>query len=219
MTVSGTARTLDDFTTCGGVTAVFNAGDTGLGHHWRLFGRDGSPLAHTKRYHHGGKVAQVWWKFVSLTGLDANNDIHVELIGADGLVLARASSSYIQEAVTVTDPAGNQIVRTQRTKEVVSVYTTGDGPVAKFPCAGEDPWPVRSPAGDVLGEVLAGEPGPAQSAPLWQWVIDPRWALNSSAYTNAMHLGLKRVSQYSFVPTGRVDAGLALLPLLCGLSY
>jgi hypothetical protein len=52
-----------------------------------------------------------------------------------------------------------------------------------------------------------------------QWVIDPRWALNSSGHTNAMHLVLKRVAQYSFVPTGRVDAGSALLPLLCGLSY
>jgi hypothetical protein len=214
-----TARSLDDFATRGGVTAVFNAGGTGQGHHWQLFGQDGSELAHTARVHNGGKLAQVWWKVVTLTGMDANNDIHVELLGAEGSALARASSSYMKGTVTVADPAGRHIVSTKRDKKVVTVYGAGDVAVAEFTCEGDDPWPVRSPAGDVLGEVLAGEPGPSLSAPLWQWMVDTQWALSTATYNNAMHLGLRRVKRYSFAPAGRVPPVLALLPLLCGLSY
>jgi hypothetical protein len=39
------------------------------------------------------KIAQLWWKAVTFTRMDAKNDIHVELIGADGSAMARASSS------------------------------------------------------------------------------------------------------------------------------
>jgi hypothetical protein len=213
-----TARTLDDFAACGGVTAVFNAGSTGLGHHWQLFGQDGSQLARTERVHSGGKVAQLWWKVVTLTGMDVNNDIHVELIGAESIPLARASSSYTRETVTVSDPTGQPLGRTKRAKKVVTVYGPDDVELAEFTCDGDGPWPVRSPAGDILGEVLAGEPGPSLSPDLWQWV-DPQWALNTATYNRAMHMGLRRVKQYSFAPAGRVPPVLTLLPLLCGLSY
>jgi hypothetical protein len=217
--VSPTARTLEEFATCGGVTAVFNAGSTGGGHHWRLFGQDGSQLARTERVHNGGKVAQLWWRAVTLTGMDAKNDIHVELIGADGRALARASSSYMKESVTVSDPAGRPMGHTKRNKKVVTVYGPDEVALAAFTYDGADPWPVRRPSGDGIGEVLAGEPGPSLSAPLWQWALDTQWALNTTTYRQAMHLGLKRVNRYSFTPTVPVVPILALLPLLCGLSY
>jgi hypothetical protein len=217
--VSPTARTLEEIATCGGVCAVFSAGSTGDGHHWKLFGQDGSPLAHTARVHNGGKIAQLWWKAVTFTGMDAKNDIHGELIGADGNALARVSSSYMKESVTVSDTTGRPLGRTKRHKKDVTVYGPDDLVLAEFTCDGKDPWPVRRPSGDEIGEVLAGEPGPSLSAPLWQWALDTQWALNTTTYRQAMHLGLRRVNRYSFTPTSPVTPILALLPLLCGLSY
>ena len=117
-----TARTLDDFAACGGVTAVFNTGTTALGHHWQLFGQNGSELARTERVHSGGKVARVWWKAVTLTGMDVNNDIHVELVGADGAALARASSTYTDPTVTLSDPTGRSWGHTKRNDKAVTVY-------------------------------------------------------------------------------------------------
>lgn len=214
-----TARSLDELATHGAITAVFNAGTTGGGHHWQLLAQDGSLLAHTERVHNGGAIRQAFWQFITATGLDANNDIHVDVIGAGGSRLARASSSYMKEAVTVTAADGRQIVGTKRDKKVVTVFGASDAVVAEFSCDDDGPWPVRSPAGAVLGEVLAGDPGPSLNAPLWQWLVDTQWALNTTTYRRAMHLGLKRVNRYAFAPTGGVDPALALLPLLCGLSY
>ena len=217
--MNATARTLDDFAACGGVTAVFNAGSTALGHHWQLFGQNGSELARTERVHSGGKVAQVWWKAVTLTGMDVNNDIHVELVGADGTALARATSTYNQPAVTVSDPTGRSWGHTKRDDKIVTVFGPDDVALAQFTYdSGDSPWQVRSPAGDVLGEVLAGVPGPSLSPDLWMW-LDPQGTLNDQAYNQTMHMGLRRVKQYSFAPAYRVPPILALLPLLCGLSY
>jgi hypothetical protein len=213
-----TARTLDDFADCGGLTAVFNAGTTALGHHWRLVGQDGSELARTIRTHTGGKVARAWWKAVTLTGMDVNNDIHVELVGADGTTLARASSTYNQPTVTLSDPTGRSWGLIKRDDNVVTIYGPNNAALAEFTCDGDSPWPVRGPSGDVLGEVLAGFPGPSLSPDLWMW-MDPQGALNDQAYSQTMHLGLRRVKQYSFAPTGRVRPILALLPLFCGLIY
>jgi len=66
--------------------------------------------------------------------------------------------------------------------------------------------------------VLAGVPGPSLSPELWMW-LDRQGALNDQAYNQTMHLGLRRVMQYSFAPAGRVQQVLAMLPLLCGSSY
>jgi len=217
--VSPTARSLGELANGGAITAVFNAGTTGGGHHWQLLAQDGCELARSERVHNGGAVRQAFWQFITATGLDANNDIHVDVIGADDHRLARATASYMKEAVTVTDPDGRQIVSTKRDKKVVTVYGTGDAAIAEFNYDGDGPWPVRSPAGEVLGELLAGDPGPSLNAPLWQWLVDTQWALNTTTYRRAMHLGLRRVNRYAFAPAGRLDPALALLPLLCGLSY
>lgn len=213
-----TARSLDDIAASGGVTAVFNAGTTALGHHWRLFGQDGSELARTVRTHNGGKVARAWWKAVTLTGMDVNNDINVELVGADGTALARATSTYNQPTVTLFDPTGRRWGLIKRDDNVVTVYGPDAAALAEFTYAGDGPWPVCGPGGEMLGEVLAGVPGPSLSPELWMWV-DPQGALNDQAYSQTMHLGLRRVKQYAFAPTGRVQPILALLPLFCGLIY
>jgi hypothetical protein len=214
-------RSLDDLATVGGITARFVEGSgTALGHHWQLLGQNGWLLARTVRVHNGGKAAQAFWKFLTVTGLDANNDIHLELRGADNRVLVRASSIYDKPAhVTVVDPAGNQVARSVREKNTFVVHGPDDAPLAELTCEGESPWPVRSHAGDVIGQLLAGEPGPSLSPSAWEW-IDPQWALNSATYARTMHLGLRRVKRYSFAPTAPDQPpALALLPLLCGLTY
>jgi hypothetical protein len=214
-----TARSLDDLANGGGITATFHAGPTALGHHWKLCAQDGSTLARTVRVHNGGKAAQRFWKLVTATGFDVNNDIHLEVIGADDQALARASSSYTKETVTVVDPGGGRVARSTRDKKAFSVDGQDDDEVATLMCEGDGPWQVRGPSGDVLGEVLAGEPGPSLSPALWHWV-DPQWALNTATYARGMHLGLRRVKRYSFAPTASEQPpAVALLPLLCALTY
>ena len=88
-------------------------------------------------------------------------------------------------------------------------------------CEGDGPWQVLSPEGRVLGELLAGEPGPSLAPELWHWV-DPQWALNTATYARTMHLGLRRVKRYSLAPNASGQAqppAVTLLPLLAGLTY
>jgi hypothetical protein len=218
--VNPTGTSLDDLANGGGITAVFHAGGTALGHHWKLYAQNGAHLASTVRVHSGGAAAQTFWKFLTLTGLDANNDIHVELRGADDCVLVRLSSIYDKPAVvTVSDPDGTQLAKTTRDKSAFALTGPAEQPLTELTCDGDGPWPVRNPAGEVIGELLAGQPGPALSPALWQWV-DPQWALNTATYARTMHLGLRRVQQYAFAPTARTETPVvALLPLLCGLTY
>ncbi|WP_102142825.1 hypothetical protein [Mycobacterium hubeiense] len=213
------ARALDDFTRAGGMTAAFKAGETGLGHHWRLLSPTGDLLARTVRVHSGGKAAQAFWKFLSLTALDAGNDIHVELRGADDCVLARASSINDKPAfVTVTDPSGAQVVKSKRDKDILTIYGADDQPIAEVACDGDGPWQVRAD-GQVLGELIAGEPGPSTSHSVAAWAWDPETAVSSAAYAKGQHLGLRRVKQYMFAPQGETTTGVVLLPLLAGLTY
>jgi hypothetical protein len=215
-----TATSFDELADGGGITAVFHAGGTALGHHWKLYAQNGHLLARTVRVHSGGAAAQRFWKFLTLTGLDANNDIHVELRGADDRVLVRLSSIYDKPAiVTVANPDGAQLAKSTRDRSTFTLTGPAEQPLAVLTCDGDSPWPVRDSAGATVGEVLAGEPGPSLSPALWQWV-DPQWALNTATYARTMHLGLRRVQRYSFAPAGASRSPmLTLLPLLCGLTY
>jgi hypothetical protein len=219
--MSYTAFTLDHFASGGGTTAVFRAGLTAQSHQWDIKAQSGSLLAHTARYHRGGKFAQAFWKFWNVIGMGAGDDIHVEVVGAEGVQLARATTGNWPAVVTVTDAAGRQVVRSKRKKDTFTVYDRDDQPIAVLQRDGDGPWPLRSEAGDVLGEVLAGKPGPKSPA-LWEWAAWPDVALDSAAYNKNMHLGLRRVVQYSFTPAAHAGpnaVALALLPLLCGLTY
>ncbi|MDT5017688.1 MAG: hypothetical protein QOD39_3848, partial [Mycobacterium sp.] len=173
--MSPTARSLDSLAIVDGITAAFHP--AGAGHHsWQLCDQFGSVLARTERVHNGGKVAQAFWKLISATGLDANNDIHVNLVGAEGIPLASASSSYMKETVNVFDPAERQIAHSKRDKKTLTLFDADRCEIAALTYEGDGPWPVRNPAGDVLGELLAGQPGPSLTPELWHW-IDPKWAL------------------------------------------
>jgi hypothetical protein len=219
--MSYTAFTLDHFASGGGTTAVFRAGLTAQSHQWDIKAQSGSLLAHTARYHRGGKFAQAFWKFWNVIGMGAGDDIHVELVGAQGVQLGRATTGNWPAVVTVTDAAGRQVVRSKRKKDTFTVYDRDDQPIAVLQRDGDGPWPLRTEAGDVIGEVLAGKPGPKSPA-LWEWAAWPDVALDSAAYNKNMHLGLRRVVQYSFTPAAHAGpnaVALALLPLLCGLTY
>jgi DNA-binding beta-propeller fold protein YncE len=219
--MSYSAFSLDHLASGGGTTAVFRAGLTAQSHQWDIKAQSGSLLAYTVRVHRGGKFAQAFWKFWNVIGMGAGDDIHVELFGAEGILLARATTGNWPAIVTVTDATGRQVVRSKRKKDTVTVYGRDDQLVATLQREGDSPWPLRTEAGDVLGEILAGKPGP-ESPALWEWAVWPDFALDSAAYNKNMHLGLRRVMQYSFAPTGYAgpDAvALAMLPLVCGLTY
>jgi hypothetical protein len=221
--MSYTARSLDDFAHSGGIATTFKAGATPLGHHWDIHSHTGALLAQTARVHNGGKLAQAFWKTWTVTGMGVGDDIHVELVGAEGQVLGKATSVNDKPAiVTVTDPAGAQVARTIRERKSIALHGPDDQPLAQLECDGDGPWPVRTAAGHLLGELLAGEAGPSMSPAMWEWVAFPDVALNSAAYEKSMHLGLRRVRQYAFEPasqSGPLLTPLALLPILAGLTY
>ena len=114
------ARYLDDLSRYGEIAAVFLAGASGNDHRWELRSSAGELLALTKRVHSGGRFAKTYWKLVSATGMDAGNDIHLELRGADDRVLANIISTNDAPAVvTVTDDTGRQVARSTREKTLL----------------------------------------------------------------------------------------------------
>lgn len=216
----------------GGSTALFVAGVTAGKHHWELRAASGELLAVTARVHNGGRLAQTYWKLVTLTGMEAGSDIHAELRGADGRVLARISAANDAPAtVTVTDEAGAVIARSAREKTLllrvkhpdsITVHGSDDDVVARIDTEDDGPWQVRDGSDVVIGELFAGRPGPSL-APHWSLWIEPRFALSVAAYNNSQHLGIRRVTQYTFNPAAGSPAptstALMLLPLIVGLTY
>jgi hypothetical protein len=102
-----------------------------------------------------------------------------------------------------------ELVRPASSSVVAAVEATGDGP-----------WRVVDSAGAVLGELVAGRLGPSTQASWWEILDDLPTAAADNART--MHLGLRRVLQYSFARAEsgvRLDAAIALLPLVAGLTY
>jgi hypothetical protein len=191
---------------------------------------DDQLLALTHRVHNGGRAAQAFWKLVSITGMDAGNDIHVELLGARSRVLATISATnHAPAVVTVTDGAGRQVARSRRDKtallkvkhpDELIVRDADDHVSAQLECEDDRPWQVRNDAGEDLGELLAGEPGPSLS-PRWYTWMDPKWALSDATYSRGQHLGVRRVMQYHLALNGESPRSLVLtlLPLIAGLSY
>ncbi|MFN8033086.1 MAG: hypothetical protein U0Q47_07275 [Mycobacterium sp.] len=226
------AQSLSDITRHSNIAAVFRAGFTGDRHYWELRSAAGELLAVTARVHNGGRAAQVFRKALALTGMDAGNDIHAELRGARGRVLARISSTNAAPAtVTVRDDAGSLVAKSLRDKTLLLkvkhpdrfvVFDAEDRVSASVDCEADLPWPVSDDAGALMGELLAGKPGPTLS-PHWSDWIDPNWGLSVATYANAQHLGIARAQQYTAVahgtPSSQQSAVMALLPLMAGLSY
>lgn len=222
------AQSLADITSQRGIAAVFRAGLTGGDHHWELRSAAGDLLAITARQHRGGRGARAFGKFLSLTGLDAGNDIHVELRGASERVLARISSTNAAPAtVSVLDDAGSLVAKSVRDKTLLLkvkhpdafVVVDGDDRVAaRVDCEGDPPWRVLDGSGASVGELFAGEPGPTLS-PQWSDWIDPKWGLSVATYARGQHLGIASCQQYTVVVNDGTSAVPALLPLIAGLSY
>lgn len=226
------AESLGDITRRSSIAALFCAGLTGDGHHWELRSAAGELLAVTARVHKGGRGARAFRKVLTLTGMDAGNDIHAELRGAQGCVLARISSTNAAPAiVTVLDDAGAPVARSIRDKTLLLrvkhpdkfvVVDADEQRTCSVDCEGDPPWPVLDGNGAVIGELLAGTPGPTLS-PTWTDWLDPKWGLSVATYAHGQHLGIADSQQYTAVahggPSDRQSTVLALLPLLAGLSY
>jgi len=199
------ARSLDELAAAGILQARFHAGASPSAHHWTLEDAGGQELARTRRVHSGGMLQRAVWKTVTLTGLDSGNDIHVELVGADDAVLARASSFNAQpRTVAVTDAAGLSLARTTNADGKITLESGDPGRVLATVehSDGDEPWPVIDPDGAQIAELLVGDPASSDTA-------------------RTVHLGLRRVVRYTLAPAGDADVpvGVALLPLLAGLTY
>ena len=209
-----TATSLDALCAQELLVATFRPGQSPAGHHWTVQDASGTVLARTKRVHSGGRLARTAWKAVTLTGLDAGNDIFVELLGAGDVKLARLESIAAQPAiVTATGESGAPVGRS--VKDGATMRLDGG---AVMEAEGDGPWAVTASGGAHLGELLAGEPGPSTSAS-WLDILVPVAPTNSGDFARTMHLGLRRVMRYAFKPEGRPTPELALLPLLAGLTY
>lgn len=217
-----TARALADLSRTKGTMASFRAGLSGQTHQWRMRSPSGAVLAETARVHRGGKIRQTLWKLWNQANMHVGDDIHVELRGADGVVLAKLTSDNATPAVvTVSDETGAQVARSVRHKGTFTLFGGDDQPMAVLVCDGDGPWPVSDTTGTAIGELLAGKPDPSRRPGIAEWALFTDVALNAAAHRQGQHLGLRRVVQYSYAPLGHstMNAPLALLPLLAGLTY
>ncbi len=180
----------------------------------------------------GGRLRRGVSKALAATGLDAGNDIAVELLSEEGKRLARCTSTNDASAtVTIRSEDGTVLVSSVREKtlllrpkndDALTVFDGAGKSAAQVQLAGDGPWEVRNPEGAVVGSLVAGDPGKAATASLADWVLLPEYALSVSALGSTQHLGVRRVGRYVFVPSsGSVEMPLALslLPLMAALSY
>lgn len=217
------ATALDEIVHASILAAVFHPGKaTALGHHWTLHDGGGRCLATTHRVHNGGRLARAGWNLVTLTGMDTGNDIHVELHGAGGNCLARLDSVHAKPSrVNLHDPSGLSLGGLRHEGE--TLVLEGPDPattVATLTCDETSTWPVMDGSGAALGELVLGAPGP-DTAPSW-WEIIDALPTPSADFARTMHLGVRRVTRYTFARNADVrtlPASAALLPLLAGLVY
>lgn len=216
------ARTLDDVCRYGGAAATFRAGLSGQTHQWTVRAPAGDVLAQTVRVHRGGRIRRSLWTLWNMANMHVGDDIHVELRGADGVVLARVSSDNATPAVvTVRDESGAPLAKLVRHKTTLTVSGHDDQPLATLNCEGDGPWLAIDASDRALGELLAGRPDPSRKPGLVEWALFTDLALNRAAHQKGQHLGIRRVVRYSYAPVvpGPIPAPLALLPLLAGLVY
>ncbi|MBB3749359.1 hypothetical protein FHT44_001820 [Mycolicibacterium sp. BK634] len=157
-----------------------------------------------------------------MANMHVGDDIHVELRGADGVVLARVSSDNDTPAVvTVRDESGGQVAKVVRDKSTLTVSGPDDQPLATLDISDDGPWQAVDADGRAVGELLAGKPDPSRKPSLAEWALFTDFALDKAAHQQGQHLGIRRVVRYSYAPlvAGPMPAGLALLPLAAGLVY
>jgi hypothetical protein len=217
------ARTLDDLCRSRGTVATFRAGLSGQSHQWTMRLPSGDVLAQTFRVHRGGPIRRTLWTLWNMANMHGGDDIHVELRGADGAVLARVSSENDTPAVvTVRDESGAQVAKMVRdNKTTLTVSGRDDHPLVTLDCDGDGPWQATDADGRAVGELLPGKPDPSRKPGLAEWALFTDLALDRAAHQQGQHLGIRRVVRYSYAPLdpGSIPAALALLPLLAGLVY
>jgi hypothetical protein len=217
------ARTLDDLCRSRGTMATFRAGLSGQTHQWTLRVPSGEALAQTVRVHRGGRIRRGLWTLWNMANMHVGDDIHVELRGADDVVLAYVSSENdIPEVVTVRDESGAQLAKMVRNnKTTFTVSGRDDQPLVTLDCGGDGPWQATDADGRAIGELLPGKPDPSRKPGLAEWALFTDLALDRTVQQQGQHLGIRRVVQYSYAALlpGPVPAPLALLPLLAGLIY
>ena len=211
------------------VTAVFRPGRTALGHHWTLADPEGREIGRTRRTHTGGLVGRTLWKTVTVTGMDAGNDIHADVFDAAGQVIVRLIGRGGKERrVEVAAADGAPVAVVRRDPNLGFTYEDPAGRVVgRVPMGpGQDPpWEIRDAGGGVVA-ALTREP--AREVPLEGLLSDllgvPSINESTRDFERTMHLGFARSRTYGVtimvVPEDRLlHLLLVLTPVLAGYSY
>ena len=210
------------------VTANFKAGSTPLGHHWELVDGDGEPIGRTDREYGGGALKRGLWRAVTVTGMDADNDIRATVLDAGGTAVAHLFSRNEKDLrVEVSTPDDAPLAVVHRDRETGFSYEAGGRVVATLPVPDPKatPWALLDADGRRIGRVdrVAAErvAGPS----LLDYAVGLNTITdNASDFQRTMHLGFAFSKTYSIalaeLPSSEPLRTLAVLtPVILGYAY
>ena len=210
------------------VTATFKAGTTALGHHWELLDAGGAPVGRTRREYSGGALGRGLWRAVTVTGMDADNDIRAAVLDADGTPVAHLFSRNEKDLrVEVSRPDGPEIAVVHRDRETGFRYEAGGRVVATLPVPDvkATPWELLDADGRRLGVVDRVPAQRAEGPSLLDYAIGINLITdNAQDFQRTMHLGFAFSNTYSValaeLPASEPLRTLAVLtPAILGYAY
>jgi hypothetical protein len=211
--------------------AVFKPGKTALGHHWELRTPDGEVVGRTERRYGGGVVGRTLWRTVTVTGMDADNDIRADVLDGDGQVVARLFSRNERQdrRVEVSDAGGRPIgVVHRRPGEGFVLEDPAGTAVGRIPIpeGAEAPWELVDADGRRLGLLGREAAQLARDASLLDFAVGINTITdNARDFQRTMHLGFAFSRSYAIalaqpLPADEPLRTLAVLtPVIAGYAY
>jgi hypothetical protein len=197
------------------LTVRFQSGTTANGHHWDLLDDDDEPVGEVRRVHSGGRFKRAMWKSVTLTGMDAGNDIRAAVHDAEGRVVAHLFShntrpEYLTE---VSDADGTPIGQARRRDNEGFTLEDPDGTVLArldYTPQQEDPIYLRDAAGEPIAALARVPAKHVSPFSVTAMVLDiPDMSAWESDVERTKHRGFAHASVYSV----RMEALPAVEPL------
>jgi hypothetical protein len=210
------------------LTADFKAGTTALGHHWELLDADGQTVGRTEREYGGSALKRGLWRAVTVTGMDADNDIRARVLDAGGTEIAHLLSRNAKDLrVELTRPDGTPLAVVHRDRDQVFRYEADGRVVATLPVPDPKvtPWELLDADGRRLGVVDRVKAERVAGPSLLDYAIGLNTVTdNASDFQRTMHLGFAFSRTYSVtlaeLPAAEPLRTLAVLtPVILGYAY
>jgi hypothetical protein len=211
------------------LTARFKAGSTPLGHRWELFDADDQPVGCTKREYGGGALKRGLWRAVTVTGMDADNDIRARVIDADGKEVVHLFSRNDQDLrVELARPDGTALGVARRDPEAGFRFEDAGGAVvATVPIADvkASPWELLDAEGGRLGLLDRVKAERVAGPSVLDYVVGLNTVTdNASDFQRTMHLGFAFSNTYSVTlaelpPDEPLRTFAVLAPVIAGYAY